>query len=79
MIGEARVRKCVQLAGLDVGLEMPIPLGGIEGCKPLPEPGQLLGREAANIALKLLDLRHRYLSITGKSSRWLTYISTPER
>jgi len=39
MISEGSVREGVQLARVDVGLELPIPLGGIKGREPPPELG----------------------------------------
>ena len=58
MISEGGVSQRVQFASFNVGLELSIPLGGVEGGEPFPELGQLLGCEAADLALKLLDLCH---------------------
>ena len=58
MISEGGVSQRVQLAGVNVGFELSIPLGGVEGGEPFPELSQLLGCEAADLALKLFDLCH---------------------
>jgi hypothetical protein len=57
----------VELPGLDISLQLPIPRLGIEPRKPFSQPGELLGGERLDLFLKVLYLSHRRLPVPSLS------------
>lgn len=55
---ERLLSKRVQIAGLDIGFELPIPSLGVESSKPLSQPGQLFVREVLDLLLDSLNVTH---------------------
>ncbi len=58
MVRESLVGQPIQLAGRRICFELAVPRSRIKGRKPFPKGGELLGREAPDVAFELLDPGH---------------------
>jgi hypothetical protein len=58
ILRQCRFRNDVQLPGIGVRLQLAIPRLGVERREPLPENGELLGRQLGDLAFEHFDLGH---------------------
>jgi hypothetical protein len=65
MILQRSLRQFMQLARLDISVELPIPKGGIEFGEPRPQRLQFLLRERFYLTFDLLYTAHNFASLTS--------------